>query len=135
MSVVCPHRRYLKNTDLSEDPGEARIYETLFIRFGRDGIFGRDPWFPGTLVNKISYFFSKIIARILQPIQIPDRSMPWIPIAVVECLHVVRKFRPDVIYVSCPEFGANIAGAIVQKITRIPLVIDYDDPWHLSDNK
>jgi hypothetical protein len=57
--------------------------------------------------------------------------MPWIPIAMVASLRVIRKFRPDVIYVSCPEYGANVAGAIVQKITGIPMVIDYDDPWHL----
>jgi hypothetical protein len=45
VDVVCPDRRYLLNTDESEKPGKARIFGTLFIRFGRDSLFGREPFF------------------------------------------------------------------------------------------
>ena len=132
VDVVCPHSRYQKITDKSEGPGNSRIFGTFFIRFGGDAFFGREPFIQNTKINRITNIFSKIMARIIRLIQIPDRSMLWIPFAVFASLRLIRKYRPNVIYVSCPEFGANVAGAIVQRLTRIPLVIDYDDPWHLS---
>lgn len=61
----------------------------------------------------------------------PDSQMLWIPIAVSEGLKLVKKHKIDVIYSTGKPWSDHIVGAILQKVTGTPWIVDYRDAWNL----
>lgn len=60
---------------------------------------------------------------------VPDVFIGWLPSAVSLGKKIVAKERIDVIYASCPPVSSLILGALLKKMTKKPLVLDYRDPW------
>jgi glycosyltransferase involved in cell wall biosynthesis len=60
---------------------------------------------------------------------LPDDKHGWILPAVAAALRGVRRCRADVILSSGPPWSSHLAALIVAKLTRLPLVTDYRDPW------
>jgi glycosyltransferase involved in cell wall biosynthesis len=60
---------------------------------------------------------------------IPDHFWGWIPLTVLKGLPLVRKYKVDIIYVSCSPFSAALAGAFLKLLTGKPLVLDFRDPF------
>jgi glycosyltransferase involved in cell wall biosynthesis len=60
---------------------------------------------------------------------IPDEQLPWLPSAVRAGWRVIRRERPAAILVTCPPHSAALAGIILKRLTRIPLVLDFRDDW------
>lgn len=59
----------------------------------------------------------------------PDVFFGWIPFAVLLSLRTIRTEKIDLVYVSCSPYSGAIAGAIVKRFTKLPLIIDIRDPW------
>jgi glycosyltransferase involved in cell wall biosynthesis len=59
----------------------------------------------------------------------PDEMAGWLPGAVYQALCAVRRHRPDVLYTTSSPVTAHLAGLIVQRMTGLPWVADFRDPW------
>ena len=70
---------------------------------------------------------------ILAGLTTPDDHMGWIPFAVSAGLRVARQYPVDAILVSSPPHSAQIAGLILAKALRKPLVADFRDLWTMNE--
>jgi glycosyltransferase involved in cell wall biosynthesis len=59
----------------------------------------------------------------------PDEMVGWLPGAVYQALRAIRRYRPDVLYTTSSPVTAHLAGLIVQRLTGLPWVADFRDPW------
>lgn len=63
----------------------------------------------------------------------PDAQVGWMVPAIRAALPLVRKFRPQVIYSTGPPHSSHLIAIALKKITGIPVVIDFRDPWARTD--
>lgn len=63
---------------------------------------------------------------------IPDLFFGWIPLASLRGRALIRQDRPDLIYVSCSPFSAALVGVLLKKLSGLPLVVDFRDPFALE---
>ena len=59
----------------------------------------------------------------------PDAQIGWMIPAVRAALPLIRKHRPKVIYSSGPPHSSHLIAVVLKRITGIPIVIDFRDPW------
>lgn len=59
----------------------------------------------------------------------PDHACTWILPALWCGIRVVRRQRPRVIYATAPPFSSLVIGALLSKLTRLPLIADFRDLW------
>lgn len=62
----------------------------------------------------------------------PDRFFGWIPLAVLKGLKLIKKHQINMVYVSCRPFSAALVGIWLKKIFKIPLILDFRDPFALD---
>jgi len=74
----------------------------------------------------------KIFYLINYFIFIPDDKIGWLPFALVEGLHIIKKHKIDAIYSTGGPWTAHLIGYLLKKITRLPWVADFRDPWTCS---
>lgn len=75
--------------------------------------------------------FQKIIDIVTEEIlAFPDRQVGWIPYAIREGIRIARKHNVDVIYSSGSPWSSFLIGCLLKRILKIPLVLDYRDPWN-----
>ena len=56
-------------------------------------------------------------------------SYSWIPSAVFKAKKIIKREKIDLIYVTCPPYPPAIIGAILKKITKKTLILDFRDAW------
>jgi glycosyltransferase involved in cell wall biosynthesis len=56
----------------------------------------------------------------------------WLPLSFVKGSQIIRKNNIRIIYTSAPPFFSLVLGYLLKKFYKIPLVVEYRDPW--SDN-
>lgn len=61
--------------------------------------------------------------------QMPDSRILWVPFALIKGLRLIGRERCQAIYTSGPTHANHIVGAILSRLTRRPLVIDFRDAW------
>ena len=59
----------------------------------------------------------------------PDVHIGWLPSAVKKGLSLIRRKHIDIIYVTGAPWTSLLVGAVLKKITRKPLIMDFRDPW------
>ncbi len=59
----------------------------------------------------------------------PDSRVGWILPAVRRGLECMRRKRPDVLYSTSPYMSAHLIALALHRLTRIPWVADFRDPW------
>ena len=59
----------------------------------------------------------------------PDAYLGWYVPAVAAGLRLCRRHRFDAIYSSGPPHSCHLVALTVNKLTRIPWVVDFRDPW------
>jgi glycosyltransferase involved in cell wall biosynthesis len=59
----------------------------------------------------------------------PDLEATWLPTAILEGLAMVRRYRPQVLYATSPPSTDLLVGLGLSWLTRLPLVVDFRDPW------
>ena len=62
----------------------------------------------------------------------PDEWVGWIPSAVLRGWQLARREGPAAIFATGPPFSVVVAGALVSRATRVPLVADFRDAWTLD---
>ena len=67
-----------------------------------------------------------IVARSLS---VPDHRCGWLLTAIPKGLLLARRFRPTVIVATGPPFTSFLVGQVLASVLRLPLVLDYRDPW------
>jgi glycosyltransferase involved in cell wall biosynthesis len=85
-----------------------------------------------TSKSLIKLKISGIIKKVLSNTLLPDIQILWWPGLVVTLVRVLRKEKPNCIFVSAPPFSTFIPVVIIGKIFSIPVVIDYRDEWDYS---
>lgn len=65
---------------------------------------------------------------------IPDLFWGWIPLTAISGAKSIKEHNIDLIYVSCAPHSAALTGIILKKLTGKPLVLDYRDPFYISDD-
>lgn len=79
----------------------------------------RGGWSPKALTRKLWEFaFST-----------PDDKIWWIGPAVRASLRAVKEHRPNVLYSTGPPHSTHLIAATVKRLTGLPLVCDFRDPW------
>jgi glycosyltransferase involved in cell wall biosynthesis len=63
---------------------------------------------------------------------VPDIFAGWIPLTVWKAWRIVKRERPDVIMAGCKPMTSGLVGAILKKLTGLPLMIDLQDPWRFD---
>jgi glycosyltransferase involved in cell wall biosynthesis len=61
--------------------------------------------------------------------QIPDSYCGWIPFGLFMGLRVVVKEMPSVIFATTPCPSTLVIAYLLSIISKVPLIIDYRDPW------
>jgi len=59
----------------------------------------------------------------------PDTGVGWIPTALPKALSIVRREKLNCVYCVTPPHSAQLIGYLVKKVTGLPLVADFRDPW------
>ncbi|MFC1568995.1 glycosyltransferase [bacterium] len=60
---------------------------------------------------------------------IPDARIAWLPFAVIEGLKIIRKENIRIIFTTSPPFTTALVGGFLSKLTGVPWISDYRDPW------
>jgi glycosyltransferase involved in cell wall biosynthesis len=128
VSVRNPDRNFCR-------PGNDKAPEGIPIKyiwslFNISWLFGK----INALINKMTTLFGFELKRnILHDLFcIPDIFIGWIPGAAWCGFNAIKKYKLDVIYVSCSPFSSALVGMILKKMTGKPLVIDFRDPFAVN---
>lgn len=74
-------------------------------------------------------FWKKAINFIRDLLFIPDDSAFWLPFLVWRGWRVAKREKIDVIFATAPPYTTLLAGKILKRILKKPLVVDFRDPW------
>lgn len=98
-------------------------------------VIGDDSWaeMPEEAIVKRAFALDSakhlaVNGRYLGVTAIPDRWVSWWPGGVFECLRLIRKYQPHVIWSTYPIATAHLIGLTVSRLTGIPWVADFRDP-------
>lgn len=58
----------------------------------------------------------------------PDRWISWWPHGVITCMHLVKKYRPSVIWSTYPVATAHLIAMTIKRLTGLPWLADFRDP-------
>jgi len=67
--------------------------------------------------------------RLASLLGFPDLSRGWMLRATRRARALIRRFEPDVVVSSGPPHTAHVVAARACAATRVPLVVDFRDPW------
>ena len=63
---------------------------------------------------------------------IPDLNIGWILSTFELCKKIIKKEEINVVYATCNPFSSALVGALIKKLLRVPLLLDFRDPWTLD---
>jgi hypothetical protein len=118
------------DNDLDTDESRENVHRTTAIgpiiipskRTNETIMFG--------LIRRCKY----ILQEILRTFLFPDEHIGWLPFAVYKAIRLHKKYKYAYVIASgCPWTNFVVAD-IVQKVCKIPLVLDYRDPWTVLDD-
>jgi len=67
--------------------------------------------------------------RLASLLGFPDQSRGWMLRASRHARGLIRRMEPDVVVTSGPPHSAHVVGARACSPQRVPLVVDFRDPW------
>jgi hypothetical protein len=124
-----PHRADVVDPDLCEEiPVSAIVSRTDHVHPKRIEQLLRQVW---TLFWRARLRF---IARHIEPYKVirwwvPDVYFCWLVPALREGWRLVQRYEPDVLLSTAPPYTAHLIGLWLSRITGVPFVADYRDPW------
>jgi glycosyltransferase involved in cell wall biosynthesis len=62
-------------------------------------------------------------------LSVPDRQIGWFLPALRGALSLVRQHNPEVIFSTGPPFSSHLIATTLKRLTGLPLVLDFRDPW------
>jgi len=65
-------------------------------------------------------------------LHIPDNHICWFPFALLEAIKAIKKYKISIIYSTSPYMTAHLIAGLAKKITKLPWVADFRDPWRAN---
>lgn len=72
---------------------------------------------------------NRVLRWLKRWVSFPDRQLPWFPFCLKAALGEVRHEGYQAIVSTSPPFTAHFIGSALQRLTSIPWVADFRDPW------
>lgn len=66
---------------------------------------------------------------ITEAIALPDRYLPWLPVAVARAALAFRGDEPELVFSTSPPHTLQLVGSALASLFHCPLVLDFRDPW------
>lgn len=82
-----------------------------------------------TQTNLLIRYYKSFRETVERRLFIPDDKMFWIPSAVYRGLKIIKNYDIDLIYCSGGPFSSFFIGYALKRITNLPMVLDFRDPW------
>ena len=60
---------------------------------------------------------------------VPDARIAWLPFALSKALRIVKIQNIDAVMTSSPPFTTALIGGFLSRLTNLPWISDYRDPW------
>lgn len=73
------------------------------------------------------------LRRLAEVVAWPDICLGWAVAATWRAWRAIRRERPDVILTTAPPWSAHLAGWALHRLTGVPWVADFRDPWAGND--
>jgi glycosyltransferase involved in cell wall biosynthesis len=104
----------------SDSNGASRKDSSLAIAFG---------------IGKPNFRSARQFGRSLRDLffMTPDDSIGWVLPAVRASLNAIRRYRPQVVFSTGPPHTSHLIAVVVKRLTGLPIVNDFRDPWSRSD--
>jgi glycosyltransferase involved in cell wall biosynthesis len=84
---------------------------------------------PAPPVPAPGWSLARLRRALTAAMSLPDREVSWLAPATWVGWRHARRFRPDVIYSSGPPFSSHMVSLFISRLTGIPWVADFRDPW------
>jgi hypothetical protein len=88
-----------------------------------------EPLPVGVLTYKKKNIQEKLLSWIRANFFIPDARIGWIPFIIFYGFNLIRRRKIDLIFSSSPPHSLHLACLILKKLTNIPWIVDFRDPW------
>jgi glycosyltransferase involved in cell wall biosynthesis len=83
--------------------------------------------------NVVKRMVSLLGRRLSTSLLQPDPQVLWLPAAVLAGRRLLREVPHHAIVATGPPFSTFLIGAMLQRASGVPLVLDYRDEWGLSN--
>jgi hypothetical protein len=123
------------DSSLSDEiPPECRTYNTkalqpfeIYQRF--TGEREREA-LPTSILSNAEGSWKKRMARWIRlNVFVPDARIGWLPFAVNSGKKIISKEKPDIILSSSPPPTTHLIAKHLKKISKLPWIADFRDPW------
>lgn len=98
----------------------------------REDSYRKDTWLDNTLVKDVPSEVPVYRTKIWRANIINDQSIHWLPCLIWSIPKVIRKERPQIVYLTGGPFYSLAAGPLIKFLFRLPYVVDLRDPWKLA---
>jgi len=65
-------------------------------------------------------------------LHIPDNHICWLPFGLLKAIKAIKKYKISIIYSTSPYMTAHLIAGLAKKITKIPWIADFRDPWRAN---
>lgn len=114
---------------LSEIPGNVPVHRAFTFEPAVLELYLEGKCKTGNLFGLFLKIVLKCYSVVYYRIAFPDLFVGWVPFGFIKCLSLIGKNRLELIYVNGQPPSSMLMGYYLKKIFKIPLVIDYTDPW------
>jgi|GEM_PF-1296722 Glycosyltransferase len=114
---------------LSEIPHSVPVSRVFTFEPEVLGLYINKKWKSNAFIRLFFKFILKCYSVVYYRVAFPDLFFGWVPFGFIKCMSLVRKNKLELIYVNGQPPCCILIGHWIKKIFRIPLVIDYIDPW------
>jgi len=66
---------------------------------------------------------------------VPDDKILWAIPSFFSALRIIKKEKPDMIFVTLPPYSSFILAVLLKKFLGVKLITDYRDPWNTEFDK
>lgn len=103
-------------------------WEPVVLTVCKDS-YPKNLWLDRSLENDLPPDANVHRTRVWHSRIINDEGIRWLPYLLPAAVRIIRKERPEAIYITGGPFFPLIAGPITKRLFRLPYVIDLRDPW------
>lgn len=98
----------------------------------REDYYPEKAWFDRGLEKDIPQDVRIYRTKVWRSRIINDEGIRWLPCLLSAVARVIRKERPQIVYITGGPFFPLIAGPLIKGLFHLPYVIDLRDPWRLA---
>jgi len=109
-----------------------RIDNALLERIERHPIYRIPFFYPFN--NEDSTLLARGVRYLWETILIPDGKILWNREIKRKLRQIVIKHKPDVFFITATPFSSFLLAPYLKKMFRLPVVLDYRDPWAIDLN-